>query len=237
MKEGIFICFIGIDGSGKSTLSRYLYEVLKKRGYNVSYMWWLEGEDSLLRRVLRRIGKSKHLNLKCNDNANSSKKAVHKDKSIATKIFRALYPKIVLLDYLRFGLMRVWLPKIVNRNKIIIFDRFFYDVILALSKEFDFPDFRRARLFKLYSKLLPNPDLIFIIDVPPEVSYLRKKEEIKSMGNAKAMWENYQELYSLVNRLSPGKIKRIDNTGELETAKAEILKATLDFLEANRNGK
>ena len=234
-QKGIFICFIGIDGSGKSTLSRYLYEVLKKSGYNVSYTWWLEGEDSLLRRVLRRIGKSKHLNLKCNDNTNSSK-AVHKDKSIATKIFRALYPKIVLLDYLRFGIVKVWLPKIVNRNKIIIFDRFIYDTILALSKEFDYLDSKRARLFKLYSKLLPNPDLIFIIDVPPEVSYLRKKEEIKSMGNAKAMWENYQELYSLVNRLSPGK-RRIDNTGELGTVKAEILKATLDFLEANRNGK
>jgi len=208
MKKGIFICFIGIDGSGKSTLSRYLYEVLKKRGYNVSYMWWLEGEDSLLRRVLRRIGKSKHLNLKCNDNTNSSK-AVHKDKPITTKIFRALYPKIVLLDYLRFGIVKAWLPKMIGRSKIIIFDRFFYDVIIALSKEFDFPDFRRARLFKLYSKLLPNPDLIFIIDVPPEVSYLRKKEEIK----------------------------RIDNTRELGTVKAEILKATLDFLEANRNGK
>jgi len=236
MKKGIFICFIGIDGSGKSTLSRYLYEVLKKSGYNVSYTWWLEGEDSLLRRMLRRIGKSKHLNLKCNDNANSSK-AVHKDKSITTKIFRALYPKIVLLDYLRFGLMKAWLPKIVNRNKIIIFDRFFYDTILALSKEFDYPDSKRARLFKLYSKLLPNPDLIFIIDVPPEVSYLRKKEEIESVENAKTVWAIYQELYPMLNDLASGKIMKINNTQEIEIVKAEILKATLDFLEANRNGK
>lgn len=65
----ILICFIGIDGSGKSTLSGYLFEELKKSGYKVSYTWWLEGEDSLLRRLLRRIGKSKY---SLENDANSS---------------------------------------------------------------------------------------------------------------------------------------------------------------------
>jgi len=236
VKKTLTICFIGIDGSGKSTLSRYLFEELKRRNYSVSYTWWLEGDNSLLRRLLRRIGKSKHLNLKCNDNANSSK-AVHKDKSITTKIFRVLYPRIVLLDYLRFGMVKAWLPKIIGRSKVIIFDRFVYDVIFALSREFDFPDAKRERLFKLYSKLLPNPDLIFIIDVPPEVSYLRKKEEIGSVENAKALRARYQELYSMLNDLTSGKIMKINNTPEIEIVKAEILKATLDFLEANKNGK
>jgi len=235
MKKGIFICFIGIDGSGKSTLSRYLYEVLKKRGYNVSYTWWLEGEDSLLRRMLRKISKSKHLNLKCNDNANSSK-VVHKDKSITTKIFRALYPKIVLLDYLRFGIVKAWLPKMIGRSEIIIFDRFFYDVIIALSKEFDFPNSKRARLFKLYSKLLPNPDLIFIIDVPPKVSYLRKEEEIKSIVNAKRIWEEYQRFYSLLNKLTAGRVVKIDNTEDIVSAKVKVLRVTLDIINDIKGG-
>jgi dTMP kinase len=170
MKKGVFICFIGIDGSGKSTLSRYLYEELKRRNYNVSYTWWLEGEDSLLRRLLRRIGKSKYSNLESDAN-NSNKK--NKDESMLTKMFQVLYPKLVLLDYLRFGMVKAWIPKIMGRGKIIIFDRFVYDVVLAISKEFGFSDAKRARLSKIYSRLLPNPDLIFIIDVPPEVSYLR----------------------------------------------------------------
>lgn len=154
-----------------------------------------------------------------------------KNKLIAQKLFQILYPRVVLLDYLRFGIAKAWLPKIVNRNKIIIFDRFVYDVVLAMSKEFDFPDSRRERLLKLFSKLLPNPDVIFIIDVPPEVSYLRKKEEIESIENATALWENYQGLYSLLNNLAFGEVVRVDNTREIETVEAEILKITLNLIE------
>lgn len=234
MKKDLLICFMGTDGSGKSTLSRYLYEELKKRNYNVSYIWWLEGENSLLRRLLRRIGKSKYSNL--GSNAKGSN-APGKDKSITTKIFRILYPRIVLLDYLKFGIIKAWLPKIMGRGKVIIFDRFFYDVVLAISEEFDFTDARRERLFKIFSRLLPNPNLIFVIDVPPEVSYLRKKEEIKSVGNAKAMWEGYQEFYSSLNNLTSGEIVRINNTREIEMTKVEILKGTLKFLETNKNEK
>jgi len=224
MKTCTLICFMGADGSGKSTLSRHLCEELKRRNYNVSYTWWLEGESSLLRRLLRRIGKAKHSNLK--SNANRSNK---KDKSI-TIIFKMLYPKMVLLDYLRFGIVKAWFPKIVSSKKVVIFDRFIYDVILALSEEFNYPDTKRARLLRTYSKLLPNPDLTFVIDVPPEVSYSRKKEEIKSVENAKDMWESYQELYSLLNTLTHGKIIRINNTREIETVKADILRDTLEFL-------
>lgn len=228
MKKGALICFIGIDGSGKSTLSRYLYEELKRRNYDVSYTWWLEGEDSLLRRLLRRIGKSKYSNLESDANNSNT---MSKGESMITKIFRALYPKLVLLDYLRFGMVKAWIPKIMGRDKVIIFDRFIYDVVLAISKQFDFPDAKRGRSFKIFSKLLPNPDLIFIIDVPPEVSYLRKKEEIDSVENAKSLWARYQELYPLLNGLTSGKIMKIDNTGEIEIVEAEILKITLDFIE------
>jgi len=229
MKKGIFICFIGIDGSGKSTLSGYLFEELKKSGYNVSHTWWLEGEDSLLRRVLRRIGKSKHLNLKCNDSASSSK-MTHKDKPITTKIFQILYPRIVLLDYLRFGIVKAWLPKKMH-SKVVIFDRYIYDVVLGLSKEFNFKGAKRERLLKIFSKLLPSPDLIFVIEVPLEVSYLRKKEEIKSIEKAKRIWEEYQRFYSLLSKLTAGRVVKIDNTEDIVSAKVKVLKITLDIID------
>jgi thymidylate kinase len=234
MKKNILICFIGIDGSGKSTFSRYLFEELMKRNYNVSYTWWLEGEDSLLRRLLRRIGKSKYSNLESDANNSNT---MSRGGSMITKISQILYPRVVLLDYLRFGVVKVWIPKIMGREKIIIFDRFVYDVVLAISKEFDFTDFRRASLFKIYSRLLPNPGLIFIIDVPPEVSYLRKKDEIDSMENAKAMWARYQELYPLLTGLTSGKIMRIDNTREIEIVKVEILHAVLEYLKGKKDGE
>jgi len=35
---------MGMDGSGKSTLSSYLCGELKRRGHHVRRVWWLEGE-------------------------------------------------------------------------------------------------------------------------------------------------------------------------------------------------
>ena len=226
----ILICFLGIDGSGKSTLSKYLYEELKKRNYNVLYTWWMEGENSLLRRLLRRIGRQKLSNL-------TSKKTKAFKKSIALKIFRALFPNIVLLDYLRFGIVKAWFPKILSRGKkVMIFDRFIYDVILGLSREFEFSDSKKERLLKIFSRLIPSPDIIFIVDVPPEISYLRKKGEIKSLEDAKAIYDEYQDFLPILSRLTKGKIVRIDNSGEIDLAKAKVLEITLKFLDGDVNG-
>ena len=225
MKKGIFICFVGIDGSGKSTLSKYLFEELKKSGYNVSYMWWLEGEDSLLRRLLRRVGKSRCSNLK--NNTGSTKEG---EKTAFLKIFHILWPWIVLLDYLRFGITKAWLPKIMH-SKVVIFDRYIYDVILGLSREFNFKDAKKEKMLKTFSKLLPNPDLIIVVDVPPEVSYLRKKEEIKSKEKVKRIWEEYQRFYSLLSKLTAGRVVKIDNTEDIISAKVKVLKITLDIID------
>jgi len=225
------ICFMGVDGSGKSTLSKYLCKELKTRGYKVSYIWWLECENSLIRKFLRKIGKSKVLGSK-----NESKKIMDKSIILTTKttvfteISNKLYPVIVLLDYLRFGIVKIWLSKAMNANKIIILDRFFYDVVLAISKEFALPYSIKAKFLNLYSKLLPSPDLIFVIDVSPEISYLRKKEEIKSIENAEKIRDDYQEVYSTIYSLQQGKIIKIDGNRTIESTERNILKTTVDFL-------
>lgn len=229
MKKSILICFLGMDGSGKTTLSRYLHEELKKRNYNVSYIWWLEGENSLFRKFLRkfkRFSNSAHSS-KVGQTGYSGKR----DIQIVTKLFRAVYPKLVLIDYLKFGIIKVWLPIVVNKSKLIILDRYIYDVIMAISKEFRYPYSKMVKILKIYSKLLPNPDLIFIVDVPPEVAYSRKKEELHTIENARKIWKNYQDLYSIIGTISHGKIIRIDNSQNPKIAKTKVLKVTLEMVE------
>jgi thymidylate kinase len=54
------------------------------------------------------------------------------------------------------------------RRSLIVFDRYFYD-FLAVKRNSKF-------LFWTISKIIPRPDLIFIIEASPEKIYERKKE-------------------------------------------------------------
>jgi len=108
-----------------------------------------------------------------------------------------------------------------------------YDVIYSLHKQFNIPARRRDLLFRVSQILLPGPDLVFFIDVPPEVTYERKKDEIASVGEARETYAQYQELHSIISTLNPGKVCRIDNTRDLNTVKLDILNKTLALLGDN----
>lgn len=90
---------------------------------------------------------------------------------------------------------------------------------------------RRDVLFRIYHFLLPKPDIILLIDVPPEVTFERKRHEILSIDAARATYSNYQDLYKIIDSLNPGKAIRIDNTRELEIVKRDILNKALALLE------
>jgi thymidylate kinase len=227
MKNGFSICFLGIDGSGKSTLAKHLCQELKHRGYKVSYVWWLKGDTSLLRRTLKAIGSSRYVKLKVDA---KRQKVVTTDARLIDRVFKSLFPIIILADYLRFGVVNAWLPRIVASNKVIIFDRFMYDVILALTDEFTLTRTAQLRLFRFFSVLLPKPDLVFLIDVPPEVCYIRKKQEIGSVQEARDKWETYQILPPVLDQLTDGRIVEVDNTRDPQKVNEEILATTLELL-------
>lgn len=220
MKKITIICFLGVDGSGKSTLSNYLFNEIEK-SYNVSYTWWLEAENSIIRKLIRKIGNSPNSSSKATD---YHKKINNKD-NLKNKLYKTIYPQIVLLDYIIFGIKKTWIPYISNKNKILIFDRYYYDVILALSEEFDFSKKTKLNVYKLFKRLFPDPDITFVIEVPPEITYLRKEDEIKSIKNAELIKAKYDKIYSL---LSPRKTIKIDNTKELDYVKSKIMKITLN---------
>jgi thymidylate kinase len=228
MKKTAIICFLGIDGSGKSTLAKYLCGQLKSAEHRVTYIWWLEGDQSLLRRTLKGFANSSHLNFETDVGAS---KNVEKTSGIVDRLFKSVYPTVVMLDYLRFALIKAWIPKIGSEDRVIVFDRFMYDVILALSEDFNFTEARQLKLLKLCNLLIPQPDLIFLVDVAPKIAYLRKKEELGSIQAAEKKRAVYKRLDPFLRTLRAGTVIRIDNTQDVEYAKAQILKIALELVE------
>ena len=230
MKAAIVIYFMGMDGSGKSTLSSYLHGELKRKRYDVRRVWWLEGENSVRRKLLRAIGGSSLLRFNVSPNQ-AGISALREQRPLMTKIFTAVYPRLILIDYAIFGIRRVWIPKKTAKERILIFDRYIYDVIFSLCQEFGYPPAKRASLFRRYAKLLPVPDRILLIEVPPDIAFLRKKEEITSAENANALWKHHQEMFRLVDNVFPGKCTAIDNTRDLEIVKKEILEQVVSLIQ------
>jgi len=214
------IVFVGMDGSGKSTLSRTLGADLINTGIDVRHIWVLENEQSLLRRALRRIAPSRFTR---NASQQTGSGITGSRSGSMGFILRGLYPAIVTFDYMVYGLVRIRLPSLV-RNRVWIFDRYFFDVILALSDEFVLNQGQGGLMWSLFGISFPVPDIIFFVDVKPEVAAERKPDAYPSLEAAAIMRHRYLGLLDTLNRRYGTRVLRIDNNGDLEESCEEIRK-------------
>ena len=212
MKKGLLICFMGIDGSGKTTLAKKLAAELTKHNIKCEYLWWLEAENSVLRRILRFLDRS--------SNEKISKNNVYNPRK-SINFFMLIYLYLVLLDYLRQLISRVWLP--INLGKVVVCDRYIYDTIIAFSIEFNYSQRKFQRMFKLFSSLSPKPDIFFLVAVPEDVAFKRKDDipSIESLSKPMAM---YTKLGKQMN------VKVIDGTKNLEELNSFIWEEVIEYM-------
>jgi len=227
MKKSFLICFFGMDGSGKSTLSHFLFEELQKRKISTSRIWWLEREKSFLRKSFREMYKIFSPNFESNSSGGFSKEPHVFGFNF---VFRLIFPRIIMIDYLIFGFLHAWIPIHFGEKKILIFDRYYPDIISALKEEFGIYE-NHSILIKLFKIIIPEPDLVFIIKVRPEIAYTRKPEEIFSIEDAKNIWQRHENMYdNFIYKFHKSKILMIDNSGDISETKKILISETLNIL-------
>ncbi|MDR2457993.1 MAG: dTMP kinase [Clostridiales Family XIII bacterium] len=156
MKDGLFISFEGIDGSGKSTQLDLFYDYLVVNGFNV--VKTKEPGATLIGKKIKKILLDKK-------NINIAKET----ETLLYAADRAQHMEEIILPAL-------------TENKIILTDRFF-DSNLAYQSANDTEnsDIKKANYF-----LKRNPDMTFYLRVDPKLAAKRiarkKQDRIEGKG-------------------------------------------------------
>jgi len=182
------ICFLGIDGSGKTTLAVSLCKKLRLHGFNCRYVHIsysiAEYVPLIIRMWIRKYTlKPSKTEIRSSQNfANSS--------NLRLETILAF----LLLVSAFFGYIKE--TKHSKHQIITVYDRYLYDPIInffnALPKS----------LVKCLMRSLPKPNLIFLLDIPAEVAYERKKEAslsfLKSQRELYLCFAKQSELNNLI---------------------------------------
>lgn len=165
------ICFIGIDGSGKTTIAKLLVRYLKDMGINSNYFYGRY--VPMLSKPLVILGKYvllKNQNIKqYKDYSNNKKRAITRYRSLSL-----LYINILLADYRIQLFFKIIAPRMLG--KVVVCDRYIYDTVINdIPRVNDNLSNIKCHVDGLFN-IAPKPDLVFLIDIPLELAYQRKDD-------------------------------------------------------------
>lgn len=165
----IVIC--GLDGTGKTTIATMLAQYIKSLGTKSTVIHFYH--ENLLYKLLRRIGFYR---------SNFSQDIIYRKRRERSAKERVRKTSFVLA-FLRFfdSYIQYLFALIIHRDKVIIFDRFFYDYLVS----FKYLNIRGQSFFKV---LLPKAKNTILLESRPETSYKRKPESVR---------EFYEESYEI----------------------------------------
>jgi len=227
MKQSVLICFIGIDGSGKTTLAKGLIADLKKNEIGVEYKWG-KFKSSLLEFVI--FIKNSLLVREKNWKKNYEKSLKVKKNIFGNVLISKLYEYFVLIDYTFQIIFKITIPLKLRKN--IVCDRYVYDTIVDLALDLEYSDEKmECRLNQLF-KLLPAPNIVFFMDVPEDIAF-KRKEDVPSLEFLTIKKEMYLKILRLLKDMDDDKtiVYETNGTEPIANLKKEVLKVVTEIIE------
>jgi len=157
---GYMIAVLGVDGAGKTTLIDCIQAPLNQAVHGQVKIQHLR--PNLLPSIAKIFGKKENVSQIDNPHENHP-------SGIVGSLLRITY---YAFDYVLGYWVKVY-PELITRQRIYIFDRYFYDYRLDQRRNaISLPDW----VFELIQWLIPKPDLILCLGADPRVIYERKPE-------------------------------------------------------------
>lgn len=219
-KKHFFICFTGMDGTGKTTQAKELTKSFNQRGIKCKYVYArlnpfilkpfiLIGEQVFLRKKDIFENYSEYSNIK--------QEAIKKHSALSE-----IYKGIMLFDYLIQISINVTLPLILGKS--IVCDRYVFDTIVTdISVDMDYSKEKTMRLLSKLLNLFPKPDMTFLIDVSEEIAFQRKDDtpSVEYLTERRVAYLEVAKEYNMI---------LLDGAGTLEGIKNEIEKEAFAFV-------
>lgn len=221
---GLMVALLGVDGAGKSTVMAQLERDLAPAFWSVKRYHGRALESPL--RWTKRVRRQRQLRKRELEEAAANPHVVPVSRDPHAKPSKGLAFSLVKLglwwtDYTFLGYLKDVYPRL-RRSGLVLFDRYYQDLLV---------DPRRHRyggplwLAQFVGRFFPRPDLVILLDAPPEVLHSRKQEV--PLEETTRQRKIYLEM---VRDLSNGYVVDASKPAHEAAAKAE--KIILDYMAA-----
>jgi thymidylate kinase len=168
------VAFLGTDGVGKSTVtSRIERDLAPAFSSTERYHRPVETVLWRLRQRMKRY-RARSSSVESTDANAPGTDAQATPSEVPPRGLPASILKLGLwwADYTVLGYLLTIYPRLV-RSTLVLFDRYYHDLLVyPRSYRYGGP----LWLARLVGRLIPRPDLVFLLDAPPEVIQARKQE-------------------------------------------------------------
>lgn len=169
----VMICFMGLDGSGKSTSIDYAYEQLKKRGYKVEVV--RAAYVVVVLRGIIRLGKKILMKKESDPFSGDYRAYLESLRKQAKKGF--VYSVFSFLTTMEFKLQiffKIRMKQVFGTTLLV--DRYIYDNIVTYAANLGLGEDYMEKTMNGKWKHAPRPERIIYIKTPVEVCCSRKDD-------------------------------------------------------------
>lgn len=190
----MFISFSGLDGSGKSTLIGVLKQALEQRGRRVAVVHMIHqvGVYASLRRMRDRLLRRPQAATPAHSPSGNEGRTgpARGYRRIRNTIMRNRWVRqgVYAIDLAVFLVIRLYHEGV--RRRILIMDRYFYDMLVEAA------DGRDWEWIRQLIRITPTPAVPVFVALPPEVAYARKGE--RTPERLERRWASYHQVFQWV---------------------------------------
>lgn len=180
-----FICFIGMDGTGKTTHAQALVQQIKGGTRRCIYRWFhyarLLSLPLLVYARLRGFSKYKVVEGQRYGSwafANSF-------------VLCRVLPWLMLADTFIFSLFKIRLPLLLGYT--VVADRYVHDILVDLMQGTEQPQLHQRKVGQLFARLIPRNSAVVLLDVDTEKLKMRR-DDLKNDETLETRSSHYHRL-------------------------------------------